>query len=106
MLPGWFTFRLWWLFALTAVAALAMTYFGSYYRISRAEQNANAAAFGHPVLFYVPVSRLFADDEQQYKDAWAEHHRLASFYGPANWIDQKFFGGSPPSRGMITGLSP
>jgi hypothetical protein len=97
---GWFTFRLWWLFAATAAVALAMAYFGSYYRITRVNVH-----YDPPITFYVPPDRIFQDDWDASEEAYYEHVRWMIFYEPAHWLDENVFGGPPVYRGGVRRLT-
>jgi hypothetical protein len=72
------------------VLGLLFAYVGTYYRLSRRGMR-EAKAYGEEYYFYyIPVAEMTGE-----KDL-ARHHRRAAFFAPANWVDQKIFGGPEP----------
>ncbi len=83
-------FRLRTLILSVAVFSLALAYVGSYYRLSRRGMR-EAILYGlDPGFLYVPF------EEAAEKEDRLGHHALRVFYYPANWVDQRVFGGPPP----------
>jgi hypothetical protein len=75
--------------ALVAVAALAFSYIGSYYRLSRRGMH-EAAEFGVPGFLYVAFREAAATEDL------SRHLALAVVYAPLNWLDQRIFGAPAP----------
>jgi hypothetical protein len=79
---------------LVAVAALASSYVGSYYRLSRQGMR-EAAEFGIPGFLYVPFREAAATEDL------SRHHALAVVYAPLNWLDRRIFGAPGPTVCII-----
>jgi hypothetical protein len=71
------------------VLGLLFAYVGTYYRLSRRGMH-EAEEYGSDFFLYTPTDEVFATKDL----TW--HHRLAIFFGPANWVDQTVFGGPEP----------
>ena len=82
-----FSLRL--MLVLCVVFGFLFAYSGSYYRISRRGMR-EAEETGLAGFLYVPF-----EDAAESKDLRG-HRQLEIFFGPANWVDRKVFGGPDP----------
>jgi hypothetical protein len=80
-----FRYQLRTLIVAVAGMSLAFAYGSAYYRLSRRGIR-EASAVGLPGFLYVPLQEAAASEDL------TRHYRLATFYAPANWIDQHLFG--------------
>ncbi len=80
-----FQYRLRTLIVVIAGLSLALAYGGTYHRLSRRGME-EASTVGLPGFLYVPLQEAAASEDL------TRHYWLATFYSPANWIDQHLFG--------------
>jgi hypothetical protein len=77
---------------------LLLLYGASYYHLSRRGVE-EARRYGMTGFLYVPCEEVFQSHDL------SKHRRLATFYAPANYVDQLIFHGDGPVRSMSWGLS-
>lgn len=95
----WYRFRLRTMLIGVVLLSVAMSYVGSYCRLSRRGIR-EARANGIEGFLYVPYEEAVTTEDLTI------HYRLATFYAPLNWVDCEFFGGKSPTGNVIWRLSP
>ena len=73
-----------------ALWALAVSYIGSYYHLSRRGMR-EAEQFGIPGFIYISYQEYAATENL------GRHFALARLYSPLNWLDQTIFGAPGPA---------
>jgi hypothetical protein len=76
-----------------------LVYVGSYAYLSRRGMR-EAERSGLKFFFYVPL-----DDPALMKNDLRRQGQFVTFYGPLNWIDRTFFGGTHPCTGLTLHLA-
>lgn len=72
-----------------AVSALAFSYVGSYYRLSRRGMR-EAGEYGLSGFLYVPFRQAAATEDL------SRHLVLSVVYAPLNWLDRRLYGTPGP----------
>ncbi len=85
--------------ALLIVVPLFLAYVGSYAYLSRRGMR-QAERSGLKFFFYVPI-----DDPALRRNDLRQQGQFVTFYGPLNWIERAFFGGTHACTGMTLFLA-
>ncbi len=83
---------------IVALTALVLSYFGSYYRLSRRGMH-EAAELKLAGFLYVPFK------EAAEREDLTRHYALMALYAPLNWLDRAVFGTPGPTTCIMRRLS-